>query len=166
MNPFDPLRKVMHVDEAVARFAGRPGTVFVHGVFDLLDRGHVAFLAAARQLGDRLVLAIAGDAVVPDVHKPLEHAPRHEGERAFLVAALDSVDAVVIVDEQPPLALLARLRPALHAVAGDHAGGELAESALLRSWGGRVIALPFVRDLSGAALIERIRAGGLVAHDD
>ena len=62
MNRFDPLRKLMHVDEAVARFAAQPGTVFTNGVFDLLHRGHIAYLAEARQLGDRLVVAINSDA--------------------------------------------------------------------------------------------------------
>ena len=53
MNRFDPLRKLLHADEAVARYASQPATVFTDGVFDLLQRGHIAWLAEARQLGIR-----------------------------------------------------------------------------------------------------------------
>jgi rfaE bifunctional protein nucleotidyltransferase chain/domain len=140
MNRFDPLRKVMHVDEAVARFAAQPGTVFTHGNFDVLHRGHVAFLAEARQLGDRLVVAIHGDAPMAGA----QQAPLHcEGDRAFQVAALESVDAVVIMGEPSPLALLARLRPAVVVQYDDRDMSRLAETALMHSWGGHAIVLPF-----------------------
>lgn len=158
MNQFDPLRKLMHADEAVARFASQPGTVFTDGVFDVLHRSHIAFLAEARRLGDRLVVAINSDASArsPDKsHGPPVHP---EGDRAFQIAALESVDAVVIFNEPTPLALLSRLRPSVFVQGGDCGMDKLGEGALVRSWGGHVVALPLVDGLSTTSLMDRLRA--------
>jgi rfaE bifunctional protein nucleotidyltransferase chain/domain len=165
MNRFDPLRKLMHVDEAVARFAALPGTVFTNGVFDILHRGHLAYLAEARQLGDRLIVAINSDASARILDKGPDRPLNREGDRAFQVAALESVDAVVIFDEPTPVALLARLRPAVYVKGGDYDMSKLAESALMNSWGGHSIALPFVDGFSTASLVERIRATGLAPRE-
>ena len=71
--------------------------------------------------------------------------PLHgEGDRAFQVAALESVDAVIIFNEPAAIALLARLRPAVYVKGGDYDMGKMAESALVRGWGGHAVALPFV----------------------
>ena len=153
MNRFDPLRKLMHVDEAVARFAAQAGTVFTHGAFDVLNRGHVAFLAEARQLGDRLVVAVDGDRCAQAPGDAAERPLHREGDRAFQVAALESVDAVVIFNEPSVAALLARLRPAVYVERGDHDMGRLAETALMHSWGGHAIALPFAEDFVPASLL-------------
>jgi rfaE bifunctional protein nucleotidyltransferase chain/domain len=158
MNRFDPLRKLMHVDEAVSRFSMQPGTVFTNGVFDLLHRGHIAYLAEARQLGDRLVVAINSDTSARVLDKGPDRPMNREGDRAFQVAALESVDAVVIFDAPTPIALLSRLRPAVYVKGGDYDMGKLAESALVRSWGGHAVALPFVDGFSTTCLMERIRA--------
>ena len=158
MNRFDPLRKLMHVDEAVARFASQPGTVFTNGVFDLLHRGHIAYLAEARQLGDRLVVAINGDASARLLDKGPDRPMNHEGDRAFQVAALESVDAVVIFNEPTPIALLSRLRPAVYVKGGDYDMSKLAETALVRAWGGHAVALPFVDGFSTTSLMDRLRA--------
>ena len=166
MNRFDPLRKLLHVDEAVARFAGQPGTVFTDGVFDLLHRGHVSSLAEARQLGDRLVVGVRGDACArlldPGTGQPL-HC---EGDRAFQVAALESVDVVVIYPEPTPIALLTRLRPSVYVKGGDRDIERLAETALVRSWGGHVVGLPFVDGFSTSSLLERIRAGSPMLYGE
>ncbi len=158
MNRFDPLRKLMHVDEAVARFASQPGTVFTNGVFDLLHRGHIAYLAEARQLGDRLVVAINSDVSARILDKGPDRPMNREGDRAFQVAALESVDAVVIFDEPTPIALLSRLRPSVYVKGGDYDMSKLAESALVRSWGGHAVALAFVDGFSTTSLMDRIRA--------
>ncbi len=163
MNRFDPLRKLMHVDEAVARFASQPGTVFSDGVFDILHRGHLTCLAEARALGERLIVAINGDASARILNKGPGRSLNPEGDRAFQVAALESVDAVVIFDEPTPVALLARLRPSVYVKGGDYDMSKLAESALVRSWGGHALALPFVDGFSTTLLMERIRARGLLA---
>ena len=163
MNRFDPLRKVLHADEAVARYASQPATVFTTGVFDLLHRGHIAWLAEARQLGDRLVVGISGDAAARLADSPHDRPLNPEGDRAFAVAALESVDAVVIYNEPTPIALLTRLRPSVYAKGGDDDMSKLAESALVRGWGGHVLALPFVDVLSTASLMDRLRASSRVA---
>jgi D-glycero-beta-D-manno-heptose 1-phosphate adenylyltransferase len=158
MNRFDPLRKMMHVDEAVARFASQPGTVFTNGIFDLLHRGHVACLAEARQLGDRLVVAINSDASARLLDKGPDRPLNPEGDRAFQVAALESVDAVIIFNDPTPIALLSRLRPAVYVKGGDYDMSRMAESALVRSWGGHAVALPFLEGFSTTSLMDRIRA--------
>ena len=158
MNRFDPLRKLMHVDEAVARFAAHPGTVLTNGVFDILHRGHIACLAEARQLGERLIVAINSDRSARALEKGPGRPLNAQGERAFQVAALESVDAVVVFDDATPCALLARLRPALYVKGGDYDMSRLAETALVRSWGGHAIALPFVDGFSTSSLVERIVA--------
>ena len=163
MNQFDPLRKLMHMDEAVARFASEPGTVFTHGVFDLLHRGHIAYLAEARRLGDRLVVAIQSDESARILDKGPGRPMNREGDRAFQVAALESVDAVVIFNEVSPAALLSRLRPSVFVKGGDHDMNKLAESALVRSWGGHALALPFVDGFSTTSLMDRIRASTRLA---
>jgi D-glycero-beta-D-manno-heptose 1-phosphate adenylyltransferase len=158
MNQFDPLRKLMHADEAVARFASQPGTVFTNGIFDLLHRGHVACLAEARQLGDRLVVAINSDASARLLDKGPDRPLNPEGDRAFQVAALESVDAVIIFNDPTPIALLSRLRPAVYVKGGDYDMSRMAESALVRSWGGHAVALPFLEGFSTTSLMDRIRA--------
>ena len=147
----------MHVDEAVARFASQPGTVFTNGVFDLLHRGHIAYLAEARQLGDRLIVAINSDVSARLLDKGPDRPMNREGDRAFQVAALESVDTVMLLNETSPVALLARLRPAVYVQRGDHDMSRLAETALMHSWGGHAIALPFADGFSTTALAERIR---------
>ena len=158
MNRFDPLRKLLHVDEAVARFASQPATVFTNGVFDLLHRGHIAWLAEARQLGDRLVVGISGDTAGRFADTPHDRPLNPEGDRAFAVAALESVDAVVIYNEPTPIALLTRLRPSVYVNGGDDDLNKLAESALVRGWGGHAVTLPFVDGFATASLMDSLRA--------
>jgi rfaE bifunctional protein nucleotidyltransferase chain/domain len=166
MNRFDPLRKLLHVDEAAARFASQPATVFTNGVFDLLHRGHIAYLAEARQLGDRLVVGISSDAAARLLVGAHDGPMNHEGDRAFAVAALESVDAVVIFNEPTPIALLTRLRPSVYVNGGDEDLSKLAESALVRSWGGHAVALPFVDGFSTASLMDRLRASSRLAPEE
>ena len=165
MNRFDPLRKLLHVDEAVARFASQPATVFTHGVFDLLHRGHIGWLAEARQLGDRLVVGISGDAAARLADSSHDRPLNPEGDRAFAIAALESVDAVVIFNESTPTALLSRLRPSVYVMGGEDDMSKLAESALVRSWGGHAVSLPFVDGFSTTSLMDRIRATSRLAAD-
>ena len=131
--------------------------VFTNGVFDILHRGHVSYLAAARALGGSLVLGLNSDASARGLGKGPDRPLNSELDRACVLAALHAVDAVLLFDEPTPLALLAEVRPDLYVKGGDYDIETLAETALVRSWGGRALALPFVNGYSTTALVQRIR---------
>ena len=130
------------------------GTVVASGgCFDLLHTGHSRTLAAARALGDCLVVLLNSDASVRRLKgrdRPIVAAP----ERAELLLALGCVDAVVIFDEDDPCAVLDQLRPDLWVKGGDYDPGALPETALVRSWGGEVVAVPYRPDRSTTRLLE------------
>lgn len=145
---------------APARAAGLPRPrVFTNGVFDLLHRGHVSCLAQARALGGSLVLGLNSDASARGLGKGPDRPLNPEADRAAVLAALESVSLVVLFDEPTPLALLAELRPEVYVKGGDYDVETLAETALVRGWGGRALALPFLPGRSTTALVRRIRGG-------
>jgi len=154
---FDPARKLLSLEQAVAEHGSRPGTVFTNGVFDVLHRGHVAYLASARALGDRLIVGVNSDASARRLGKGPDRPLNRELDRAFLLAGLECVDAVLLFEEDTPLAVLARLKPAIYVKGGDYDMAKLAETPLVQSWGGRSLALPFVDGYSTTALVRRIR---------
>ena len=131
--------------------------VTTNGVFDLLHVGHVRYLQAARALGDLLIVGVNSDACTRRLKgdsRPLVS----EDERMEVLAALDCVDYVTIFDEPTPNALLAVLRPDIHAKGGDYAPEKMPETPLVRSWGGQVVTLPFISGRSTSRLIERMEA--------
>jgi rfaE bifunctional protein nucleotidyltransferase chain/domain len=140
--------------ERVARVRAGGGTVVATGgCFDLLHAGHVSVLAAARALGDCLIVLLNSDASV----RRLKGADRPlvgQHDRAGVLAALDAVDAVVIFDEDTPMPALSRLRPDVWAKGGDYRVEDLPEAELLERWGGRTVILPFVAGRSTTRLIE------------
>jgi rfaE bifunctional protein nucleotidyltransferase chain/domain len=147
--------------ETVAECAGllpRP-LVFTNGVFDVLHRGHVACLASARQLGGSLVVGLNSDVSARGLGKGPDRPLNNEMDRACVLDALEAVTMIVLFDEPTPLALIEALRPDIYVKGGDYDMDRLAEAHLVRSWGGRAIALPFVPHLSTTALVERIRSG-------
>lgn len=152
------LDKLCPRGELVARIAklSRP-VVFTNGVFDILHRGHVSYLAEARALGACLVLGLNSDLSARALGKAPGRPLNGEADRACVLAALASVDVVTLFDETTPLELLKLVRPDLYVKGGDYDIDALAETALVRSWGGRAQALPFVAGYSTTALVERIR---------
>jgi D-glycero-beta-D-manno-heptose 1-phosphate adenylyltransferase len=154
----DPLRKLLPHDAALAHLP-RP-MVFTNGVFDILHRGHVSYLAAARQLGACLVVGLNSDVSARGLGKGAERPLNRELDRACVIGALESVDAVLLFDEPTPMALLERCRPDLYVKGGDYDVERLAESALVRSWGGRALVLPFVQGYSTTSLVQRIVGAG------
>jgi len=132
--------------------------VFTNGVFDLLHRGHVTYLAQARALGASLVVAINSDSSVRQLGKGSERPINAESDRAALVAALADVDLVTVFDEKVPLVPLEIVQPDIYVKGNDYAVDALPEAALVRSWGGRAVTIPFVHDRSTTRLIERMRA--------
>ena len=131
--------------------------VFTNGVFDILHRGHVTYLAQARALGASLVIGLNSDASARLLGKAPDRPLNGEGDRACVLAALASVDLVTLFDEATPVDLLKLVRPELYVKGGDYDIEGLAETALVRSWGGRAQALPFVDGYSTTALVDRIR---------
>ena len=154
---FDPARKLLSQADAVARCGHLAGTVFTNGVFDVLHRGHVAYLASARALGERLIVGVNSDASARRLGTGPDRPLNTVADRAYLLAGLECVDAVVLFDEDTPLAVLALLKPGLYVKGGDYDMATLAETPLVQSWGGRSIALPFVSGYSTTALVQRIR---------
>ena len=132
--------------------------VFTNGVFDLLHRGHVAYLEQARDLGASLVVGVNSDASARGLGKGPGRPLNGEADRACVLAALESVSLVTLFDEATPLALLALVRPDWYVKGGDYDIESLAETRLVRSWGGQARALPFVDGYSTSALVRRIRA--------
>lgn len=141
--------------ERLARLP-RP-VVFTNGVFDLLHRGHVTYLAEARALGASLVLGLNSDRSARGLGKGPDRPLNGEADRACVLAALESVDLVVLFDEPTPVALLQRVRPDVYVKGGDYDIEALEETRLVRSWGGEARALPFVGGYSTTALVRRIR---------
>jgi len=140
-----------------ARLLPRP-LVFTNGVFDVLHRGHVTYLAAARKLGGALVVGLNSDASARQLGKGPDRPLNGELDRAWVLDALESVAMIVLFDEPTPLKLIEALRPDIYVKGGDYDIDTLEEARLVRSWGGRAEALPFVPHLSTTALVERIRA--------
>jgi rfaE bifunctional protein nucleotidyltransferase chain/domain len=131
--------------------------VFTNGVFDILHRGHVTYLAQARALGASLVVGLNSDASARTLGKQPGRPLNGEADRACVLAALESVDLVTLFDEATPLELLTLVRPELYVKGGDYDVARLAETALVRSWGGDAKSLPFVEGYSTTALVARIR---------
>jgi rfaE bifunctional protein nucleotidyltransferase chain/domain len=154
----DFVAKLCARAELPARLAALPRpVVFTNGVFDILHRGHVTYLAQARALGASLVIGLNSDASARSLGKAPERPLNSEGDRACVLAALESVSLVTLFDETTPLALLKLVRPEVYIKGGDYDVETLAETELVRSWGGNARALPFVDGYSTTALVERIR---------
>ena len=133
--------------------------VFTNGVFDILHRGHATYLDQARQLGGSLVVALNTDASARRLGKGPERPLNTEADRATLIAALACVDLVTGFDEDTPTELIAALRPDVLIKGGDYDMDALPESALVRSWGGQAIAIPFLHDRSTTKLVAKVRGG-------
>src|SRR3954469_332602 len=131
--------------DAAARVAALPQpVVFTNGVFDVLHRGHAVYLAQARQLGASLVVAVNTDASARRLGKGPDRPLNNEQDRALLLAALESVSLVTWFDEDTPLQLIDELRPAVLVKGGNYDMKRLPESALVASYGGKALAIPFV----------------------
>ncbi|WP_096698259.1 D-glycero-beta-D-manno-heptose 1-phosphate adenylyltransferase [Polaromonas sp. AER18D-145] len=151
-------QKIVSRDQAAQRAAALPRpVVFTNGVFDVLHRGHATYLARARALGASLVVALNTDASARRLGKGPDRPLNNEEDRAVLMAALESVSLVTWFDEDTPLALITELRPDILVKGGDYDMDKLAETAVVRSYGGQALAVPFVDGYSTSALVRKIR---------
>src|SRR5207248_7399807 len=145
--------------EAAAHWRRRQAgpVIFTNGVFDLLHVGHVALLEAARAEGEALVVGLNSDASVRRLEKGTDRPLVPEGERTRLLAALASVDCVVVFDEETPLALIQRLRPDVLVKGADYARRAIVGADQVEGWGGRVVRVPLVKGASTTQLLARLR---------
>lgn len=132
--------------------------VMTNGVFDVLHRGHVTYLAQARALGKSLVVAVNSDASVRMLGKGPDRPINTQEDRAAVLAALESVDLVVIFDEKVPLKVLERARPDLYVKGGDYRVEDLPEARLAATWGARTVTVAFEFNRSTTALLKKIRS--------
>lgn len=152
------LAKLATRDDAPARVAALPRpVVFTNGVFDVLHRGHASYLAQARALGASLVVALNTDASARRLGKGPDRPLNNEQDRAALMAALESVSLVTWFDEDTPLELITELKPDVLVKGGDYDMDKLAETAVVKAYGGRALAIPFVDGYSTTALVKKIR---------
>ena len=152
------LDKLCPRADLLARLAALPRPlVFTNGVFDVRHRGHAIDLAQARELGASLLVALNSDASARRLGKGPDRPLNNEQDRAALMAALGAVDLVTWFDEDTPQALIAEVRPDILVKGGDYDMRKLPETALVESWGGRALALPFVDGYSTTALVRKIR---------
>jgi D-glycero-beta-D-manno-heptose 1-phosphate adenylyltransferase len=149
--------KFLSADALAARRDWTRPLVFTNGVFDVLHRGHVTYLAQARALGAALLVAVNSDASARALGKGPGRPLNNEIDRAMVIAALQAVDHVVLFDDPTPCELIERIRPDVYVKGGDYDVDRLREAELVKSWGGRAVAIPFVSGFSTTRLVERIR---------
>ena len=131
--------------------------VLTNGVFDILHRGHVTYLARARALGASLVVALNTDRSVRQLGKGDDRPVNPQDDRAAVLAALESVTLVTLFDEAVPLPVLEIVRPDVYAKGGDYDMQRIEEAQLARTWGARIVAIPFEHERSTTALLKRVR---------
>jgi len=149
--------KLLARDAARGRNEWPRPLVFTNGVFDVLHRGHVSYLAEARRQGAALLVAVNSDASAHALGKGPDRPLNNELDRAWVLAALEAVDFVTWFDEATPCELIEAIRPDVYVKGGDYDIESLRETALVRSWGGRALAIPFVAGYSTTNLVQRIR---------
>jgi len=152
--------KIVEHADLPARVAAleRP-IVLTNGVFDILHRGHVTYLARARALGASLVVALNSDHSVRQLGKGEDRPINPQDDRAAVLAALESVSLVTLFDETVPLPVLQIVRPDVYAKGGDYDMERIPEAQLARTWGARVVAIAFEHERSTTSLLRRVRGG-------
>ena len=153
-------RVAFSVEEAAAFAAGvrgRGGTVvFTNGVFDLLHPGHVRYLREARALGDALIVAINSDRSVR-AYKGDNRPINPDAERAEVLLALESVDAVTVFEEETPHVVVTAIQPDILVKGADWGPDNIVGRDVVEARGGRVVRMALAPGFSTTALIDRVR---------
>jgi rfaE bifunctional protein nucleotidyltransferase chain/domain len=130
-------------------------TVFTNGVFDILHRGHVEYLGAAKRMGDILIVGINTDASVQRLKGPLRPIV-HEDDRAFIISQLVSVDAVCLFDEETPFKLISALVPEVLVKGADYSIDQIVGRDVVEGAGGSVKTIEFVPERSTTTIVDTI----------
>lgn len=156
--PPDFELKVCAASELAGRIArlARP-LVFTNGVFDILHRGHVTYLARARALGSSLVVAVNTDASARRLGKGSDRPINVLADRLAVLAALESTSVVTSFEEDTPLALILEVKPDVLVKGGDWRVPDIVGGAEVTGWGGSVHSIPFEHERSTTALLAKIR---------
>ena len=156
------MDSILTLEQAILRFGPRKRNgrrlVFTNGCFDLLHPGHLRSLEQARALGDVLIVGLNSDSSVRQLKGP-GRPVIPERERAEILAALESVDAVVIFDELTPREVIARLLPDVLVKGGDWPGDQIVGREEVEAAGGRVVLAPVVPGYSTSEILNKIREG-------
>ncbi|MEC5215950.1 rfaE bifunctional protein nucleotidyltransferase chain/domain [Actimicrobium sp. GrIS 1.19] len=150
--------KICRRAELAVRIAHLPQpVVMTNGVFDILHRGHVTYLAQARALGASLVVAVNTDASVKRLGKGDDRPLNHCNDRMAVIAALESVSLVVAFDEDTALEVVLEAHPKIYTKGGDYDMSEIPEGQAVMAYGGRAVAIDFKHDHSTTQLLSRAR---------
>ena len=133
--------------------------MFTNGVFDILHRGHVTYLAQARAQGASLLVAVNSDSSVRRLGKGDDRPVNTLADRVAVLAALACVDLVTWFEHDTPLDLILLARPDVLVKGGDWPVDRIVGASEVQSWGGRVLSIPFLYDLSTTATLNKIRRG-------
>ena len=155
--PRDPAAKVRDLQSALRwRDAQAGRVVFTNGVFDLLHPGHVDVLLGARRCGEALIVGLNSDASVRRLKGPARPV-RSEAERAYVLAACEMVDCVVVFEQDTPLELVNVLRPDVLVKGGDYTEATIVGAPDVRSWGGDVRVIPLTPGQSTTNILLTLR---------
>jgi len=146
--------------ELAARMKQLPEpVVLTNGVFDILHRGHVTYLAQARELGASLVVAVNTDASVKRLGKGDDRPVNTCEDRMAILAALESVSMVVPFDEDTALEVVQEARPGIYVKGGDYDMAAIPEGRAVMAYGGKAVAIDFEHDRSTTSLLKKVRKG-------
>ena len=152
-------QKICTMSELAARALALPHpVVMTNGVFDILHRGHVTYLAQARSLGASLVVAVNSDRSVKMLGKGDDRPINTEADRAAVLASLESVSLVVVFDDQVPLKAVENARPDIYVKGGDYRIEDLPEAKLCATWGAKTVTVAFEHQRSTTALLKKVRS--------
>lgn len=154
-------QKVCNLSELITKVESwkrnKQKVVFTNGCFDLLHAGHVTYLEAAKKRGDKLILGLNTDRSVSAIKGPSRPVVS-EGDRARVLAALESVDAVILFDEDTPLSLINMVKPNVIAKGSDYTADQVVGGKEVESWGGEIALINLVEGRSTSNIIEKLNS--------
>ena len=131
--------------------------VFTNGVFDILHPGHITYLAKTKDLGNKLILGLNSDSSVKLLNKGPNRPIQNEKDRAFLLAALTMIDAIVIFNEETPYELIKAIVPEVLAKGGDYEVEQIAGHDIVLKNGGKVEIVDFLDGHSTTSIEQKIK---------